>query len=472
MSDEDVFLDNTTAIVDCDILEAAKENVQPLASGRRVTALSSLLATPHARRDSRLAATRHRLRLNVEIALQDEDDDPLEAYCALVYWTLENYPQGHSAESGLLELLEEATRVLKDDRDGKWRGEMKYLKLWMLYAGFVEKPTIIYKFLLANDVGTNFGIMYEEFAAILERDGRRKEADEVYALGIARKAGPLDHLKNRYAEFQRRMMSAAPVVPVLQPETSTTRRAVLATTSSAAPLPGPSTTRQTRAPSTSTSNAPIPVFVDPTGEASRDSEIGTNAWPDLGTRKTRIKENVPETKKLAGTKLKQAGKSKRLASASSSSGPSFVPYVDPGPDDMPPPPVTKKAKEASSTSSKSSFVPFVDEAPTAEKSTGSTKASFVPFVDEPSSKVSSSKPSFVPFVDKQEEVSTVPSTPKFTPFRDDDANAATPATSSSHVPGSVMKLKKADVKSSTPTSEAEALRKDPLKNYGDTGITS
>jgi len=37
-----------------------------------------------------------------------------------------------------------------------------------------------------------------------------------------------------------------------------------------------------------------------------------------------------------------------------------------------------------------------------------------------------------------------------------------------------MKIKKADKKAPEPTSEAEALRKDPLKNYplGSTGIIS
>lgn len=159
-------------IVDCDLLEAAKENVQPLASGRRVTVLSAILATPHAQRESKLSATRNRLRINVELALDDEEGDPLEAYCRLVYWTVENYPQGPSVESGLIELLEEATRVLKDDRDGEWRGDLKYLKLWLLYASFVEKPTIIYRFLVANEIGTEFALLYEEYAAVLERDGR------------------------------------------------------------------------------------------------------------------------------------------------------------------------------------------------------------------------------------------------------------------------------------------------------------
>lgn len=173
-NDDDVFQGSGgPVIVDCDVLEAAKENVQPLGTGRRVTALSAILATPHAQREAKLSATRNRLRINVEIALDDDEDgDALEAYWQFVNWTLDNYPQGHSAESGLLELLEEATRVLKDHNGGVWRGDMKYLKLWLLYASYVEKPVVIYKFLIANEIGTGFALLYEEYAAVLERDSR------------------------------------------------------------------------------------------------------------------------------------------------------------------------------------------------------------------------------------------------------------------------------------------------------------
>ena len=170
--DFDVFQDNGPPIVDCDVLEAAKENIQPIAKGRKATALSAILSTPHAKRESRLASARTRLRINVEVALEDEDDDPLDAYCRFVDWTVENYPQGHSAESGLLELLEEATRVLRDDRDGVWKDDLRYLKLWVLYASYVEKPAIIYKFCLVNEIGTSHTQLYEEFAIALERAGR------------------------------------------------------------------------------------------------------------------------------------------------------------------------------------------------------------------------------------------------------------------------------------------------------------
>ena len=185
MTDSDVGSDaeEISPIIDCDVLEAAKENIQPLAKGRRATALSAILATPHAQRENRLAATRQRLRMNVDMALEDsvlsddedEEDnyaDPLEAYCTYVNWVVENYPQGHSAESGLLELLEEATRVLKDHQNGRWRADIRYLKLWVLYASYVEKPTIVYKFCLVNEIGSQHALLYEEAALALERAGR------------------------------------------------------------------------------------------------------------------------------------------------------------------------------------------------------------------------------------------------------------------------------------------------------------
>ncbi|KAJ7247871.1 Mad3/BUB1 homology region 1-domain-containing protein [Mycena haematopus] len=404
MSAEDVFTD-TLNIVDCDVLEAAKENVQPLATGRRATALSAILSTPHAQRESKLAATRNRLRINVELALEDEEDDPLEAYCCLVNWTVENYPQGHSAESGLLDLLEEATRVLKDNRDGRWRWEMKYLKLWLLYASFVEKPAIIYNFLIANEIGTKFAILYEEWAAVMERDGLRKQADDAYLLGIARRASPLEHLKARHVDFQKRMMCAA-ALPAAAAPVVETKRTALATAfaASTSSLPAP------RAPASgghsAPSNARLQIFVD---RASESADAAGNVFPDVGTRESRVKENVPEAKKMAGSTLRQPGKTKRTASGAAPTS-SFMPYVDSEADTMPPPPVPAAKKK---------IQPCVDEE------------------------------------------FGVPSTPKFVPFQDEaDAPAmSTPA------PESVMKVKRADMKEYSPTSEAEALRRDPLKNY-------
>ncbi|KAG2008236.1 other/BUB protein kinase [Coprinopsis cinerea AmutBmut pab1-1] len=462
ISADDVFQESEPVVVDCDLLEAAKENVQPLATGRRVTALSTVLATPAAQRDAKLSATRNRLRINVELALEDEDGDPLDAYCRLVYWTMENYPQGHSAESGLLELLEEATRVLKDHNGGVYRGDMKYLKLWLIYASYVERPTIIYRFLLANDIGIGFALLYEEHAAVLERDGRKQEADEIYALGIARKAEPLDHLESRYQDFQKRMISTF-TAPAPEPARATQaaqpKRQALATTSK---IPtSTSRTGGTRIASSSRNttvaaptNMPPPsnrggfqIFVDPSGQNGEAGEGGENGWHDLGTRKTRVKENVPETKKLVGTTIKQAGKTRRVVSASAasgsgsgssgSSGSKFAIFRDPVDAPTPTPP----APAAASSSRKPS-------------SSGKATKAFVPFVDEADVKKPSPTPPETPRA----------ATPKFTPFRD-EGDAESSRATAVPVGDAVIKVKKTGPKAPVPTSEAEALRKDPLKNY-------
>ncbi|KAG2142459.1 Mad3/BUB1 homology region 1-domain-containing protein [Suillus clintonianus] len=438
----DVFT-QAPVIVDCDVLEAAKENIQPLASGRRVTTLSAILQTPHAQRDAQLLAARKRFRMNVQIALEDDDDDPLEAYSRFVQWTVENYPQGQSAESGLLELLEEATRILKDNRNGRWKGTSMYLKLWVLYASYVEKPTTIYKFLLANDIGTNHALLYEEHAAALERAGRRSEADAAYLLGIARQAAPLDRLVAKHGEFQKRMMTAASMPPQPAPNAPSRRTALGVTSSSsdAAPLfasisRAPSSSSQTEVhgsrpgPRLGT-NARLQIFVDPSGAESADATDSVTPYPDIGTRKSRVKENIPEVSKVAGSTLKQAGRTRRIASGSNSGAVAakIVPFRDPGPDMeakgvMAPPPVPMSRQK--------------DALP----KTPTRTSAVIPFHDMP-------------------DGGGIPSTPRFTPFRDEPEMSTSAAMIA---PETVMKPKTVG---GGPMigSEAEALRKDPLKNY-------
>jgi hypothetical protein len=141
------------------------------------------------------------------------------------------------------------------------------------------------------------------------------------------------------------------------------------------------------------SNSRLQIFVDPSGTDS-PVENSLDSWQDIGTRKSRVKENVPEVKKIAGTALKQAAKSKRIASTSAySSGSKIAIYREPGPGVMPPPAGPSKTK--TTTAAK----------PPPPKTPAET--SFRPFVDEPSAAT----------------LVAVPighlATPKFTPFKDD-----------------------------------------------------
>ncbi|KAI9457580.1 Mad3/BUB1 homology region 1-domain-containing protein [Lactarius psammicola] len=468
----DVFQEEQPVIVDGDLIEAAKENIQPLASGRRATTLSAVLSTPHAQRESKLAAARNRLRINVEIALEDEDDNPLEAYCQLVYWTLENYPQGHSAESGLLELLEEATRILKDHSDGYWRTDLRYLKLWVLYASYVENPTVIYRYLLANDIGTTFALLYEEFAIVLERNGRRADADETYLLGINRQASPVERLQAKHREFQKRMMLAIPLVPTPPPEqlqstaATVAKRKVLGETTTAtksgtrssAHAASTSVTTSSRvredvfssgsdAPLRSKPNARLQIFVDPFGGSGEGSQpqaaedAAATPWSELGTRKERTKENIPKVSKVNGATLRQPGRQQRVTSAPAASSSRIPVFRDPVPSGggtMPPPLVRPNAQGRGKERE------AVPKTP--------ARALIVPPADD--------------------EMKAIPATPRFVPFKDEvvKIQPSTPSTScgtqGAQVPDSVMKAK-IGTTGKLASSEAEALRKDPFKNYPD-----
>ena len=239
------------------------------------------------------------------------------------------------------------------------------------------------------------------------------KADEAYLLGINRRATPVEHLQAKYQDFQKRMMVATPhetgslLEEPQPPTTTTTQRKVLKestrTSRSSRPTHSASTTVSSRppgdvfGPGSGPSSRPKPpnarmqIFVDPSG-ASADEALAADdtvagPWNELGTRKERIKENVPKVSKLKGTTLSQPGRQQRVTSASAASMSSRISvFRDPAPgegDPMPSPlaapgaKVRGKEREVPKTPGSSPIIPFKDEV----KEAPSTPR-FVPFKDE------------------------------------------------------------------------------------------
>lgn len=236
------------------------------------------------------------------------------------------------------------------------------------------------------------------------------KADETYLLGINRRATPEERLQAKYRDFQKRMMVATPHETASlpeEPQPPMTQRKVLGestrTSRSTRPTPSTSTTAPSHppddvfGPGSALSSRPKPpnarmqVFVDPSG-ASADEVLAAEdtvatPWNELGTRKERIKENVPKVSKLKGTTLPQPGRQQRVASAAAVSMSSRISvFRDPAPgerDPMPPPlaapdsKVRGKEREVPKTPGSSSIIPFKDEV----KEPPSTPR-FVPFKDE------------------------------------------------------------------------------------------
>ncbi|RDB26141.1 Checkpoint serine/threonine-protein kinase bub1 [Hypsizygus marmoreus] len=171
---------------------------------------------PRAANDAaKIEQERQKFRAQLATAI-NEEDDPLAVYDQFVQWTLKIYGKD-DPDSGLLELLERATREFKGDP--LYKTDLRYLKLWSLYAGLMKRPGAIeiYAYLLGNDIGTSYSMLYEGYAALLEADGRRQDAELIYRAGIKRRARPLERLKNRYAEFQSRSASSSTQLTPLNP---------------------------------------------------------------------------------------------------------------------------------------------------------------------------------------------------------------------------------------------------------------
>lgn len=118
----------------------------------------------------KLELQKQEFRAKLASAINDEDD-PLAVYDQFVQWTLKTYGE-NDPNSGLSELLEQATKEFKEDP--LYKTDLRYLKLWSLHARQVDRCDAIatYAYLVSNDIGTSYSALYEEYATLLETDGR------------------------------------------------------------------------------------------------------------------------------------------------------------------------------------------------------------------------------------------------------------------------------------------------------------
>jgi len=75
-------------------------------------------------------------------------EDPLDAHLLYVRWTLDTYgSQEENLKKHLIIILEQSTRRFVNDK--RYRSDLRYLKLWVLYARNCSKlgATKIYEYL-------------------------------------------------------------------------------------------------------------------------------------------------------------------------------------------------------------------------------------------------------------------------------------------------------------------------------------
>ncbi len=317
-------------LINFDIIENHKENIQILPGGRSAKQLASILSPLSSTRSTgsdsaptieETKTLNDAIRQEYEIELQSiaDSDDPLDIYDRYVKWTLNAYPSAQATpQSQLLPLLERSTKAFLTS--SHYKNDPRYLKLWLHYIRlFSDSPRETFAFLARHSIGEGLGLFYEEFATWLESAGRWVQADEVYKLGIEREARPTERLARKHTQFQQRFDARPPVDNEPSSPALPTVRAALAAKidpfASAHRGDDSQAAQQRRgvavsSVATSRSGKPKMAIFSDANEAQQPAPgaTGNNGWDSIGSVKERKKENTVEARPWAGEKLKAGGK--------------------------------------------------------------------------------------------------------------------------------------------------------------------
>ncbi|KAF1945778.1 hypothetical protein EJ02DRAFT_368610 [Clathrospora elynae] len=305
-------------LIDFEIIENQKENIQSLPSGRSAKALAQLYTPPltlgagHTPSPSQTQDANSAIRLAFEKELMaiDDSDDPLDVYDRYVKWTLDAYPSAQNTpQSQLCPLLERATKAFQSSP--QYKNDARYLKLWLHYIRlFSDAKRETFAYLARHSIGDGLALFYEEFAAWLESAGRYMQAEEVYNMGIERDARPVERLVRKYGEFQHRLESlpqvpapASPALPAIRPALAA-KVDPFALPSPTAANPQAQSQSRTGGGASRAGKAKLAVFSDGDEPAKTGSSGSTEGWDSIGSLADRKKENTVEARPWAGETLK------------------------------------------------------------------------------------------------------------------------------------------------------------------------
>ncbi|CAD7932373.1 unnamed protein product [Amoebophrya sp. A25] len=185
-------------MVDIQKIEESKENILPLRTGRDL----------HQLEKSDLEAEITKFEADIR---NEKHPDALGTWHAYAKWWQQNSSSSSSSASsskghlGFHDVLQQGTQKFWENE--KAHSDYRYLALWLMYGESCLKDSIdMFPFLWANGVGTQFGLLYMAWASVLEKARRFRDVEDVYKMGVARRAQPLPKLEEDYKRFRIRMV--------------------------------------------------------------------------------------------------------------------------------------------------------------------------------------------------------------------------------------------------------------------------
>lgn len=317
-------------LINFDLIETHKENIQQLPGGRSARQLVNILSPIPAGKTSMPSlddtktlndAIRHEYELEVQNIA--DSDDPLDVFDRYVKWTLNAYPSAQATpQSQLLPLLERATKAFLSS--SHYKNDPRYLKLWLHYIRwFSDAPRETFAYLSRHNIGEGLALFYEEFATWLESAGRWTQAEEVYKLGVEREARPTERLMRKFSQFQQRNDArpqdlnepTSPALPAVRPALAAKIDPFASTPRSNDSQAASTTQGNERGTSTRTGKSKMAIFADGDNVSPPATAPQTSGWQSIGSLQERKKENTVAAKPWIGETLKagkRAGASEKM----------------------------------------------------------------------------------------------------------------------------------------------------------------
>lgn len=122
-------------VVSIDEWEHSKENILPIKSGRKATALARVFSSTASNLDEERKQFEERIQIAKEEEEADDGEyDPLSIWLEYYTWARENFPTSYSEQSSV---LQSATKLYRNSEI--YRQDERYLRLWIRYVCKIKR---------------------------------------------------------------------------------------------------------------------------------------------------------------------------------------------------------------------------------------------------------------------------------------------------------------------------------------------
>lgn len=182
--------------------EQSKENAAPLERGRNVASLELRQGGLMSLQDvqEKVKVFERLVRPSEAPHVTEMDGDPLGHWLSYIKFFQESFPT--DTRDNFL-IMERCVRALVKMK--QYAEDDRFVGVCAKYADKTKDPGQVFKYLHQQKIGTTTALFWIAWGFVAEKDNDFPFAEQIFKKGISKNAQPLQLLKVRHSQFQRRM---------------------------------------------------------------------------------------------------------------------------------------------------------------------------------------------------------------------------------------------------------------------------